>query len=56
MHALIVKALQSERVRGFMVKEDLDLVGSTPRELTAQIKREIAKYTEIIRVPDIKLQ
>ena len=56
MHALIVKALQTERVRGFMVKEGLDPVGSTPQELSAQIKREIAKYAEVIRVADIKLQ
>ena len=56
MQALIAKALQSDKVRGFMVKEGLDPVGSTPQELAAQIKREIAKYAEVIRVADIKLQ
>jgi tripartite-type tricarboxylate transporter receptor subunit TctC len=56
MHALIVKALQAERVRGFMVKEGLDPVASTPHELGAQIGREIAKYAEVIRVAQITLQ
>jgi len=56
LHALIVKALQADRVRGFMAKEGLDPVGSTPQELHAQIKREIAKYAQVIRVADIKLQ
>ena len=56
MHALIVKALQTERVRAFMVKEGLDPVASTPEELAAQMKREIAKYAEVIRKGNIKLQ
>jgi tripartite-type tricarboxylate transporter receptor subunit TctC len=56
MNALIVKALQAERVRGFMTKEGLDPVGSTPQELGAQIRREIAKYAQVIRVAGIKLQ
>ena len=56
MHALIVKALQTERVRAFMVKEGLDPVASTPEELAAQIKSEIAKYAEVIRKGNIKLQ
>ena len=56
LHALIVKALQTERVRAFMVKEGLDPVASTPEELTAQMKREIAKYAEVIRKGNIKLQ
>lgn len=56
MNALILKALTTEKVRGFMVKEGLDPVGSTPEELGAQIKREIVKYAEIIRKANIKLQ
>jgi tripartite-type tricarboxylate transporter receptor subunit TctC len=56
MHALIVKALQSDKVRSFMVKEGLDPVGSTPEELGGQIGREIAKYAQVIRVAGIKLQ
>ena len=56
MNALIVKAMQNGKVRQFMVNEGLDPVGSTPEELGAQIKREIAKYAEVIRKGNIKLQ
>ena len=56
INALIVKALQNGKVRDFMVKEGLDLVGSTPEELGAQMKREIVKYAEVIRKGNIKLQ
>jgi len=48
--------LQTERVRGFMIKEGLDPVGSTPEALGARIKREIVKYAEVIRKGNIKLQ
>jgi tripartite-type tricarboxylate transporter receptor subunit TctC len=56
MNGLIVKALQNGKVRDFMVKEGLDPVASTPDELAAQMKREIAKYAEVIRKGNIKLQ
>ena len=56
MNQLIVKALQNGKVRDFMAREGLDPVGSTPEELGAQIKREIAKYAEVIRKGNIKLQ
>jgi len=56
MNALIIKAMQNGKVRQFMVNEGLDPVASTPEELGAQIKREIAKYAEVIRKGNIKLQ
>jgi tripartite-type tricarboxylate transporter receptor subunit TctC len=56
MNGLIVNALKNGRVRDFMVKEGLDAVGSTPDELAAQVKREIAKYAEVIKKGNIKLQ
>ena len=56
MNALILKALKAEKVRGFMVKEGLDPVGSTPAELGAQVKREIAKYAAVIKKGNIRLQ
>ena len=56
LNALLLKALQSDRVRGFMAKEGLDPVGSSPFELAAQVKREITKYAEVIRKGNIKLQ
>ena len=56
MNALILKSMQNGKVRQFMVNEGLDPVASTPEELGAQIKREIAKYAEVIRKGNIKLQ
>ena len=56
MNGLIVTALKQEKVRGFMVKEGLDPVGSTPDELAAQMKSEIAKYADVIKKANIKLQ
>jgi tripartite-type tricarboxylate transporter receptor subunit TctC len=56
MNALILKAMQNGKVRQFMVNEGLDPVGSTPEELAAQIRREIAKYAEVIRKGNIQLQ
>jgi tripartite-type tricarboxylate transporter receptor subunit TctC len=56
MNALILKSMQNGKVRDFMVKEGLDPVASTPEELGAQMKREIAKYAEVIRKGNIKLQ
>lgn len=55
MHRMIVKALENEKVRDFMVKEGLDPVGSTPEELAALIRREITKYADVIHKGNIKL-
>jgi len=56
MNELILKSMQNGKVREFMLREGLDPVGSTPGELGAQIKREIAKYAEVIRKGNIRLQ
>jgi tripartite-type tricarboxylate transporter receptor subunit TctC len=52
----IRKALATEQVKKFMAHEALDAVGSSPQELTALIKREMAKYGDVIRVGEIHLQ
>jgi tripartite-type tricarboxylate transporter receptor subunit TctC len=51
----IVKALKDPRVVKFMKSEGLEPVGSTPQELTALLKREIAKYAKVIKQANIKL-
>jgi tripartite-type tricarboxylate transporter receptor subunit TctC len=56
MNALIIKAMQTEKVRHFMTTEGLDPVGSSPEELAAQVRKEIAKYANVIHMADIKLQ
>lgn len=54
MNAEIIKALKSQDVRGFIIKEGGDPVGSTPEQLAAYFKREIDKYGKVIRVGNIK--
>jgi len=56
MQEMVVKALQTPEVRTFLEREGLDPVGSTPEELGNQMKREIAKYAEVIRKGNIRLQ
>jgi tripartite-type tricarboxylate transporter receptor subunit TctC len=56
INAEIRKALATEQVKKFMAHEALDPVGSSPQELTALMKREMAKYGNVIRVGQIHLQ
>lgn len=56
INAEIRKALATPLVKNFMAREGLEPVGSTPEELLAQVKREMAKYGDVIRVGQIHLQ
>jgi len=56
MNELIVKAMRTAKVHDFMVTEGLDPVASSPDQLGAHVKREIAKYAEVIRKGNIRLQ
>jgi tripartite-type tricarboxylate transporter receptor subunit TctC len=56
MNGLILKAMENGKVRQFMASEGLDPVGSSPEELAAQVRKEIAKYATVIHMADIKLQ
>jgi tripartite-type tricarboxylate transporter receptor subunit TctC len=56
LNAEVHKALGTPRVVDFMAREGIDPVGSTPDELRAQVKREIAKYGQVIRVGQVKLR
>jgi tripartite-type tricarboxylate transporter receptor subunit TctC len=56
INAEIRKAVATPRVREFMAREGLDAVASTPAELLAQVKREMAKYGDVVRVGQIRMQ
>jgi tripartite-type tricarboxylate transporter receptor subunit TctC len=56
LNAEIRKALATKQVKDFMAREALDPVGSTPEQLAAQLKREMAKYGEVIHVANISLK
>lgn len=53
LNAEIIKALKSSDVRDFIIKDGGDPVGSTPDELAAYFKREVAKYAKIIKAGNI---
>lgn len=55
LNSEIGKALKASDIRDFMVREALDAVASTPEELQANFKREIARYAKIIRAGNIRV-
>lgn len=53
LNAEILKGLKASDVHDFIVKDGGDPVGSTPDELAAYFKREVAKYAKIIKAGNI---
>jgi tripartite-type tricarboxylate transporter receptor subunit TctC len=56
MNAEIKKALGASDIKSFMAREVLDPVGSTPEALTANFKKEIAKYAKVIKAAHMTIQ
>lgn len=56
MNAEILKGLKAPDVQTFMSREGADPVGSTPEELTAYFKQEVAKYAKIIKTGNITVE
>ncbi len=56
LHAEILKGLKASDVQEFMAKEGGQPVGSTPEELAAMFKREVAKYARVIEAGHIAVQ
>ncbi len=56
LNSEILKALKAADVLDFMTKEGGEPVGSTPEELTAMFRREIAKYAKVIEAGQIAVQ
>jgi tripartite-type tricarboxylate transporter receptor subunit TctC len=54
LHAEVVKALTAPDVREFLAKDGADAVGSTPDELAAFFRREVAKYAKVIAAANVK--
>lgn len=49
-----VKATKVPEILSFMAKDGIDPVGSTPTELTAYFKSEVAKYAAVIKRGNVK--
>lgn len=56
MNSEIRKALDASDVKEFMKREVIDAVGSSPEALTANFKKEIAKYAKIIKAGHISVE
>ncbi len=54
LHGETVKALASPDIRDYLVKDGADPVGSSPEELAAFFKREIAKYAKVIATAKVQ--
>jgi tripartite-type tricarboxylate transporter receptor subunit TctC len=54
LNAETVRGLAQPDVRGFLVKDGAEPVGSTPEELAAFFGREVAKYAKIIAIAKIQ--
>jgi tripartite-type tricarboxylate transporter receptor subunit TctC len=44
----VVKALNMPKIRERLLADNFDVIGSTPEEFTAMVKREVEKYRKII--------
>jgi len=56
LNAEIKKAVNAKDIAEFMAREALDVVVSSPEELQANFKREIARYEKVIRAGNITVQ
>jgi len=53
---VIVKAINSQEFKDYLAREGSVLVGSTPDELAAYLRAEVAKLTPIIRASGAKAE
>ena len=56
LNATIVKSLQIRDVREKLTSEGSEIVGNTPPEFTAFLKRDIARWAAVIKAAGIKLE
>jgi tripartite-type tricarboxylate transporter receptor subunit TctC len=56
LHSLAVEALKSPELHDFISKDGGDVVASTPEQLGAHLRGEIARYAKVIRAGNIKAE
>ena len=54
LHAEIVKVLSSADMRDAITKDGAEPAGSTPEELAAYFRREVAKYAKLIKAANVQ--
>ena len=53
LHALALEALKAPEMRDIIAREGGDVIGSTPEELGAHLRSEIARYAKVIKAGNI---
>ena len=53
LHALALEALKAPEMRDIIAKDGGDVVGSTPEELGAHLRSEVARYAKVIKAGNI---
>jgi tripartite-type tricarboxylate transporter receptor subunit TctC len=54
LNAAVLKGINTPEFKDYLAKEGSELVGSTPEELAAFVRKEVSKNAEIIRAANIK--
>lgn len=55
-HAEITRAIATPDLREKLIQQGAEPIGNTPEQASAQVEREIAKWTKVIRAAGIKAQ
>jgi tripartite-type tricarboxylate transporter receptor subunit TctC len=53
LHALAIEALKSPELREVIMKDGSEVIASTPDELGAHLRNEIARYAKVIKAGNI---
>ena len=56
LHGLAAEALKAPEMRDFIARDGGDVVASTPEELGAHLRSEIARYAKVIKAGGIKAE
>ncbi len=56
LHAEFVKAMAAQDVKDRMATQSADIVAAGPREFTDMIKRDTARWGEVVKVANIKIE
>jgi tripartite-type tricarboxylate transporter receptor subunit TctC len=55
LNAEIVRALRAPEVKGLLDKANIEIIGSTPEELTKFMKSEIAKWAKVVKSANVQV-
>lgn len=56
LNAEFVKALNTHEIKGGLVAQGLDVVGSTPEAFSAYIRSEMTKWARVVKLSGMKAE